>query len=68
MGRFSIRVTSRYMVMINIACVYYGDKYTFKYVENLYNMVKTNFTIPHRFICFTDNTVIHKQRGLKIKI
>jgi hypothetical protein len=55
------------MVMINIACVYYGDKYTFKYVENLYNMVKTNFTIPHRFICFTDNTVIHKQRGFKDK-
>ena len=67
MGRFSIRVTSRYMVMINIACVYYGDKYTFKYVENLYNMVKRNFTIPHRFICFTDNTVIHKQRGFKDK-
>jgi hypothetical protein len=55
------------MVMINIACVYYGDKYTFKYVENLYNMVKRNFTIPHRFICFTDNTVIHKQRGFKDK-
>ena len=53
--------------MINIACVYYGDKYTFKYVENLYNMVKRNFTIPHRFICFTDNTVIHKQRGFKDK-
>jgi len=67
MGRFSIRVTSGYMVMINIACVYYGDKYTFKYVENLYNMVKRNFTIPHRFICFTDNTVIHKQRGFKDK-
>ena len=53
--------------MLNFACVYYGDKYTFKYVENLYNMVKRNCTIPHRFICFTDNTVIHKQRNLKDK-
>ena len=51
--------------MINIACVYYGDKYTFKYVENLYNMVKRNFTIPHRFICFTDNTVIHRRKEFK---
>jgi|TARA_A100001011_G_scaffold360795_1_gene408369 hypothetical protein len=53
--------------MINFACVYYGDKYTFTYVKNLYNMVKRNFTIPHRFICFTDNTVIHKQRDFKDK-
>jgi hypothetical protein len=30
-------------------------------------MVKRNFTIPHRFICFTDNTVIHKQRDFKDK-
>ena len=52
---------------LNFACVYYGDKYTFTYVKNLYNMVKRNFTIPHRFICFTDNTVIHKQRDFKDK-
>ena len=67
MGWFSFRVTSRYVVMLNFACVYYGDKYTFSYVKNLYNMVKRNFTIPHRFICFTDNTVIHKQRDFKDK-
>ena len=53
--------------MLNFACVYYGDKYTFSYVKNLYNMVKRNFTIPHKFICFTDNTVIHKQRDFKDK-
>ena len=51
--------------MLNFACVYYGDKYTFKYVENLYNMVKRNFTIPHRFICFTDNVIIHKRKEFK---
>jgi len=53
--------------MINFACVYYGDKYTFPYVSNLYNMVERNLTIPYRFICFTDNTVIHKQRIFKDK-
>jgi len=55
------------MVMLNFACVFYGDKYTFKYVENLYNMVERNLTSPYRFICFTDNTVIHKQKQFKGK-
>jgi hypothetical protein len=30
-------------------------------------MVKRNLTTPHKFICFTDNTVIHKQRDFKDK-
>jgi len=67
MDWFFIRFTSRYMVMLNFACVFYGDKYTFKYVENLYNMVERNLTSPYRFICFTDNTVIHKQKQFKGK-
>ena len=41
--------------MLNFACVYYGDKYTFPYVKNLHSMVERNLTVPHRFICFTDN-------------
>ena len=53
--------------MINFACVFYGDKYTFSYVINLYNMVERNLTSPYRFICFTDNTVIHKQKQFKGK-
>ena len=52
---------------MNFVCVYYGDKYTFKYVEVLYNMVKRNLTIPHKFICFTDSTVIHKRKEFKTK-
>ena len=67
MDWFSIRFISRYVVVLNFACVYYGDKYTFPYVSNLYNMVERNLTIPYRFICFTDNTVIHKQRQFKDK-
>ena len=51
--------------MLNFACVYYGDKYTFPYVKNLHNMIERNLTVPHRFICFTDNTVIHRRKEFK---
>ena len=51
--------------MLNFACVYYGDKYTFPYVRNLHSMVERNLTVPHRFICFTDNTVIHRRKEFK---
>ena len=61
MGWFSFRVTSGYVVMLNFACVYYGDKYQIEYVEKLYNMVQRNTTLEHKFICFTDNTVIRRR-------
>jgi len=51
--------------MLNFACVYYGDKYTFPYVRNLHSMVERHLKVPHRFICFTDNTVIHKRKEFK---
>lgn len=41
--------------MITICCVYWGDKYDRKYVSILQAMVKRNLTIPHKFVCFTDN-------------
>ena len=47
--------------MMNFVCVYYGDKYQIEYVEKLYNMVKKNTTVEHKFICFTDNTVIQRR-------
>ena len=51
--------------MLNFICVYYIDKYTFPYVLNLYNMIQRN-TIPHKFICFTDNTVdVHRRKEFK---
>lgn len=46
--------------MINFACVFYGLKYDIDYVRKLYNMVQRNTTVPHKFICFTDNTSIKK--------
>ena len=42
--------------MINVCCVFYGNKYTSEYVQNLYNMVQRHLTLPHQFYCFTDHT------------
>ncbi|MFI3301418.1 MAG: hypothetical protein R3Y28_08390 [Candidatus Gastranaerophilales bacterium] len=42
--------------MKNIICMKWGDKFGAEYVNKLYNMVQNNLTIPHRFICFTDNS------------
>ena len=59
--------------MINFACVYYGDKYTrpptdpWSYLRNLYNMVERNLTVPYKFVCFTDSTVLHKQKEFRGK-
>lgn len=47
--------------MINFACVNYGTKYKPTYVQNLYNMVKRHLTVPHKFICFTDQPYVRKQ-------
>ena len=41
--------------MINVCCVYYGNKYKPQYVQNLYNMVQRNLTVPYEFYCFTDH-------------
>jgi len=47
--------------MINVNCVFYEDKYKPIYVQNLYNMVQRNLTVPHRFICWTDHVNLQKQ-------
>lgn len=39
----------------NVICMKWGDKFGAEYVNNLYYMVEKNLTIPHRFVCFTDN-------------
>lgn len=40
----------------NIVCVKQGNKYSANYVNVLYNMVQRNTTLPHKFVCVTDNT------------
>lgn len=41
--------------MLNVICLKHGIKYGADYVNKLYNMVQRHLTIPHRFVCFTDN-------------
>ena len=38
----------------NFICVLWGAKYSEKYVETLYNMIKRNTTLPFNFYCLTD--------------
>lgn len=45
--------------MINVCCVYYGNKYKPEYVQKLYNMVKRHLTHKFKFVCFTDHVNLH---------
>ncbi|PIR33705.1 MAG: hypothetical protein COV36_02215 [Alphaproteobacteria bacterium CG11_big_fil_rev_8_21_14_0_20_44_7] len=40
---------------VNIICMKWGTKYGPEYVNRLYSMVSRNLTVPHRFVCFTDD-------------
>ncbi len=39
----------------NIVCIKWGTKYGLEYVNNLHAMVERNITIPHKFVCITDD-------------
>lgn len=41
---------------VNVICMKWGDKYSAKDVNILNSMVKRHLTIPHRFVCLTDDT------------
>lgn len=44
----------------NIICMKWGNRYSADYVNRLAGMVHRNLSIPHRFICFTeDSSGIH---------
>ena len=47
--------------MINVCCVFYGNKYTSDYVQCLYNMVQRHLTVPYQFYCFTDHVNMYDQ-------
>ena len=51
--------------MLNVICLWTGNKYPIEYVEKLNNMVKKNLTIEHRFICLTDKVNLHKIEGVE---
>jgi len=42
------------MPEIAVVCIKQGDKYGLEYVNILASMVKRNLTIPHEFLCYTD--------------
>lgn len=44
------------MEKVNILCMKWGKKYPADYVNRLHSMVARNLSIPHRFICFTDDS------------
>jgi alpha-N-acetylglucosamine transferase len=48
------------MELVNVVCLYWGNKYKTDYVNVLYNMVERNLTIPHKFIIYTDHVKMHK--------
>ena len=52
--------------MINVCCVYYGNKYKPEYVQILYNMVNRHLTVPYEFYCFTDHVNLFDQVHGKI--
>lgn len=43
-------INSRY-----VFCLKWGDKYGPNYVNNLYNMVERNLSLPYTFVCFTED-------------
>ena len=42
--------------MVSIVCLKWGNKYSSEYVNKLYAEVCKYVTIPHEFICFTENS------------
>tara|TARA_S200002703_G_scaffold145233_1_gene139481 strand:- start:318 stop:1010 length:693 start_codon:yes stop_codon:yes gene_type:complete len=42
--------------MLNVICLKSGTKYSSEYVNKLYHMVERHLTIPHRFVCFTEDS------------
>ena len=43
--------------MLNVVCIKTGDKFDDRYVPRLKSMVDRNLTIPHNFVCFTDDII-----------
>ena len=43
--------------MLTVWCVYWGDKYSVEYIHILKRMVERNLTIPHHFMCLTNQHI-----------
>ncbi len=43
------------MDIVNVLCIKWGRKYGPDYVNRLRSMVRRNLSLPHRFVCLTDD-------------
>lgn len=43
------------MKSLAVCCIKQGVRYGAEYVNTLYRMVERNLSVPHDFVCFTDN-------------
>jgi hypothetical protein len=41
--------------MLNVVVIKWGTKFTPTHINILYRSVKANLSVPHNFVCFTDN-------------
>ncbi|MGL5784748.1 MAG: hypothetical protein ACRCYZ_04730 [Alphaproteobacteria bacterium] len=41
--------------LVNVVCMKWGERYTSHYVNVLKGMVGRHLSLPHRFVCFTDD-------------
>jgi alpha-N-acetylglucosamine transferase len=53
--------------MIKIYCLYYTDKYTIKYVNNLYYSLSNYYKKPFQFICYSDNINVAADKLIPIE-
>lgn len=51
----SVIVSQTHDIQYNILCLKHGTKYSEKYVNTLYNMVRRNFSYKFNFYCLTEN-------------
>ena len=52
-------------MILNVCCVWTGDKFEEFYVERLRNMVEKNLTVTHKFYCYTDNPEKVRAMGIE---
>ena len=51
--------------MLTVYCVRWGDKYPRHFVEDLKDSVANNLSVPHQFVCYTDNPEFGYDRPVK---
>ena len=51
--------------MLTVYCVRWGDKYPRHFVEDLKDSIANNLSVPHQFVCYTDNPEFEYDRPVK---